>query len=48
MGPAFRVLQTRVDLDPQLPGAVIVKVHIANRTAIRAPLSGHSADPYRS
>ena len=33
IGPAFRVLQTRVDLDPQLPGAVIVKVHLANRTA---------------
>jgi TPR repeat protein len=28
----FRVLQTQVDLDPQLPGAVIVKVHLLNRT----------------
>ena len=37
MGPAFRVLQTRVDLDPQLPGAVIVKVHLANRTATARP-----------
>lgn len=37
MGPPFRVLQTRVDLDPQLPGAVIVKVHFANRTAAPRP-----------
>jgi hypothetical protein len=37
MGPAFRVLKTRVDLDPQLPGAVIVKVHLANRTATSRP-----------
>ena len=37
MGPAFRVLQTRVDLDPQLPGAVIVKVHLVNRTANARP-----------
>ena len=37
MGPAFRVLQTRVDLDPKLPGAVIVKVHLANRTATARP-----------
>ena len=37
IGPAFRVLQTRVDLDPQLPGAVIVKVHLANRTATALP-----------
>ena len=37
MGPAFRVLQTRVDLDPQLPGAVIVKVHLANRTVTPRP-----------
>ena len=37
IGPAFRVLQTRVDLDPQLPGAVIVKVHLANRTANTRP-----------
>lgn len=37
VGPAFRVLQTRVDLDPQLPGAVIVKVHLANRTATARP-----------
>ena len=36
-GPAFRVLQTRVDLDPQLPGAVIVKVHLANRTTNARP-----------
>ena len=31
-GPMYRVLQTRVDLDPQLPGAVVVKVHLVNRT----------------
>ena len=37
MGPAFRVLQTRVNLDPQLPGAVIVKVHLANRTVTPRP-----------
>jgi hypothetical protein len=37
MGPVFRVLQTRVDLDPQLPGAVIVKVHLTNRTATPRP-----------
>ena len=36
-GPAFRVLQTRVDLDPQLPGAVIVKVHLTNRAANARP-----------
>ena len=37
MGPAFRVLQTQVDLDPQLPSAVIVKVYLANRTATPRP-----------
>ena len=37
MGPAFRVLQTRVDLDPQLPSAVIVKMQLANRTATSRP-----------
>jgi predicted Zn finger-like uncharacterized protein len=37
MGPAFRVLQTRVDLDPQLPSAVIVKVHLVNRTVTPRP-----------
>jgi hypothetical protein len=37
MGPALRVLQTRVDLNPQLPGAVIVKVRLANRTTTARP-----------
>jgi predicted Zn finger-like uncharacterized protein len=37
IGPALRVLKTRVDLDPQLPGAVIVKVHLANRTIVSRP-----------
>ena len=37
IGPAFRVLQTRVDLDPKLPGAIIVKVHIENRTTTSRP-----------
>ena len=36
-GPALRILETRVDLDPQLPGAVIVKFHLENRTAIARP-----------
>ena len=40
IGPAFRVLQTRVDLDPQLPGAIIVKVRLANRTATTRPYPG--------
>jgi hypothetical protein len=31
------VLQTQVDLDPQLPSAVIVKVHLANRTVTPRP-----------
>ena len=31
-GPIFRVLQTRVDLDPQVPGAIVVKIHVVNRT----------------
>jgi predicted Zn finger-like uncharacterized protein len=36
-GLAFRVLQTRVDLDPKLPGAVVVKVHLENRTPVPRP-----------
>ena len=36
-GPALRILETRVDLDPQLPGAVIVKFHLENRTTIARP-----------
>ena len=31
------MLETRVDLDPQLPGAIIVKVHLANRTSTPRP-----------
>ena len=37
IGPNFRILKTRIDLDPQLPGAVIVQVHIENRTTIPRP-----------
>ena len=37
IGPAFMILETRVDLDPQLPDAVIVKVHLENRTTIPRP-----------
>jgi hypothetical protein len=37
VGPTFRVLQTRIDLDPQLPGAVIVKIRLTNRTTTPRP-----------
>jgi hypothetical protein len=33
----FQILQTRVNLDPQLPGAVIVKVHLINHTTTPRP-----------
>jgi len=36
-GPIFRVLKTRADLDTRLPGAVIVKIHIINRTLSSKP-----------
>ena len=31
-GPVFRVIETKVDLHPDIPGAVIVEVHLLNRS----------------
>ncbi|MBO68207.1 MAG: hypothetical protein CL398_07830 [Acidiferrobacteraceae bacterium] len=37
VGPIFRVLKTRADLDTRLPGAVIVKIQIINRALSSKP-----------
>ena len=31
-GPVFRVTETKIDLHPDIPGAVIVKIHLLNRS----------------
>lgn len=36
-GPSLRVAQTRVDLHPQVPGAIAVRLHLINRGARAQP-----------
>ena len=36
-GPAFRILETHIDLNPKLPDAVVVRIKLENRTTIPRP-----------